>query len=273
MFRQPRFPFEPLREEKASCQGCRMPSRGRDRRRQEVIGQRLPFLEDLFSNRCLRRACNIVRDSTRPGHGLVELLPSSRPFRLRRAPTNRLRDSFYEVLCCVDFDNACWDPAESQPEPVWKSNMRSDDKNSSFLQNVHIISILSVEHWWVWPHLMIARLQISPDFHLAEQSGGGRQTQVEGTWSPCLRSAATFTSTTWRTDCWSLASVPSWYVIYLISWLEVRTQPTLSKKLFSPPSVNSQMPEAFLTPNQSRRQTAINHSSEQDWVVTLTSLI
>ena len=62
---------------------------------QKIIGCPLPTLEDLYSSRCLRRATNILRDSSHPGHLFFQLLPSGRRFRLLKALTNRLKNSFY----------------------------------------------------------------------------------------------------------------------------------------------------------------------------------
>ncbi len=61
----------------------------------KIIGCPLPSLEDLHSSRCLRKAHNILRDSSRPGHTLLEWLPLGRCFRQLKARTNRLKNSFY----------------------------------------------------------------------------------------------------------------------------------------------------------------------------------
>ncbi len=66
---------------------------------QNVIGCPLLCLEDIYKTRCLRRAHSITRDSSHPGHHLLELLPSGRRFKTIKAKTNwkkiRLKNSFY----------------------------------------------------------------------------------------------------------------------------------------------------------------------------------
>lgn len=166
---------------------------------------------------------------------------------------------------CVDFDNACWPSPRTHLEEQHEVRRQKQLIPAKRPHYFHIICMCGRIWWYLSSRSLLTTTQLSK----AVEAGRHRR---RGTLSPCLQSAAKFTSTTWGTDCRSLASVPSWHVIYLISWLEVHTQPTLSKKQFSS-SVNSQILEAFLTPNQSRRQTAINHSSEQDWAVSLTSLI
>uniref|UniRef100_A0AAQ6IK40 Alkylated DNA repair protein AlkB homologue 8 N-terminal domain-containing protein n=1 Tax=Anabas testudineus TaxID=64144 RepID=A0AAQ6IK40_ANATE len=62
---------------------------------QKIIGHPLPSLKDLYSTRCLRRARNILKDCTHPGHRVFKWLPSGKRLRVLRSRTNRLRDSFY----------------------------------------------------------------------------------------------------------------------------------------------------------------------------------
>lgn len=62
---------------------------------QKIIGPSLPSLEDLYSTRCLRMACSILKDCTHPGHQVFELVLSGRRFRALKARTKRLRDSFH----------------------------------------------------------------------------------------------------------------------------------------------------------------------------------
>lgn len=70
------------------------------------MGHLLPFLE---SNRCLRRAGRLLRDGTKPGHQRLELPPSSGPFRLLQAPTNRPRDGFYYAFIFISSsDISLW---------------------------------------------------------------------------------------------------------------------------------------------------------------------
>ncbi|MCJ8733028.1 hypothetical protein PDJAM_G00218310, partial [Pangasius djambal] len=64
---------------------------------QKIVGCPLPTLENLHSSRCLKKAQNIVKDTSHPGHSLFELLPSGRRHRLINARTNRLKHSFYPI--------------------------------------------------------------------------------------------------------------------------------------------------------------------------------
>lgn len=62
---------------------------------QRIIGQPLPSLEELYGSRCLRKANNILQDSSHPGYSLFALLPSGRRYRNIKSRTNRLKNSFY----------------------------------------------------------------------------------------------------------------------------------------------------------------------------------
>ncbi|KAL0199254.1 hypothetical protein M9458_007794, partial [Cirrhinus mrigala] len=62
---------------------------------QKIVGCPLPSLEDLHSSRCLKKAQNIIKDTSHPGHPLFELLPSGRRYRLINARTNRLKNSLF----------------------------------------------------------------------------------------------------------------------------------------------------------------------------------
>ncbi len=62
---------------------------------QKIIGCPLPSLEDRYSSHCLRKAHNILRDPSHPGHTHFELLPSGRCYRIMKTRTNRLKNSFY----------------------------------------------------------------------------------------------------------------------------------------------------------------------------------
>lgn len=57
---------------------------------QDIIGTVLPLLDHLHNTRRVRRARNIMRDVTRPGHNLFQLLPSKRLFRSIYTHINRL---------------------------------------------------------------------------------------------------------------------------------------------------------------------------------------
>lgn len=62
---------------------------------QKIAGCHLPTLEELHSSRCIKKAQNIIKDSSHPGHSLFELLPSGRRFRSVKTRTNRFKQSFY----------------------------------------------------------------------------------------------------------------------------------------------------------------------------------
>lgn len=63
---------------------------------QWIIGSPLPRLEEIHSNRILRRAKKIRDDPAHPGHSLFSSLPSSR-LRVLRARTNRMKNSFFPM--------------------------------------------------------------------------------------------------------------------------------------------------------------------------------
>lgn len=63
----------------------------------------VPSLQDLYSTRCLRRARSILRDSTHPGHRVLQRLPSGRRFRVLKARTNRLRQFLQQGHSPVKF--------------------------------------------------------------------------------------------------------------------------------------------------------------------------
>ncbi len=47
---------------------------------EKAIGVFLPSLEDIYIERCRRKALCIVRDSSHPSHGLFDVLPSGRRY-------------------------------------------------------------------------------------------------------------------------------------------------------------------------------------------------
>lgn len=61
---------------------------------QWIVGSPLPHLSDIHSSRLHKRASNIYRDPSHPGHHLFTTLPSGR-LRTIRARTNRLKNSFF----------------------------------------------------------------------------------------------------------------------------------------------------------------------------------
>lgn len=62
---------------------------------QKIIGCPLPSLEDIANSRGLKRARNILLDTSHPGRGLFNPLPSGRRYRVLGSRTNRFRDTFY----------------------------------------------------------------------------------------------------------------------------------------------------------------------------------
>ncbi len=60
-----------------------------------IVGGELPFLQDIYTRRCIRKARRIINDSSHPSHRLLSLLPSGRRLCSIRSHTSRLRDSFF----------------------------------------------------------------------------------------------------------------------------------------------------------------------------------
>src|SRR4029434_7651150 len=75
---------------------------------EKVIGCNLPFLQDLFTSRTLRRAGKIVADPSHPGHKLFEVLPSGRRMRTIRTKTSHHKTSFFPAA--VGLINKARDP-------------------------------------------------------------------------------------------------------------------------------------------------------------------
>ncbi|KAM7373781.1 hypothetical protein PAMA_022061 [Pampus argenteus] len=70
---------------------------------QKIVGCPLPTLEDLHRLRCVKKAHNIIKDTSHPGHPLFELLPSGKRYRSIRARTNRFMHSFYPTaITCLN---------------------------------------------------------------------------------------------------------------------------------------------------------------------------
>ncbi|KAI3374459.1 hypothetical protein L3Q82_016345 [Scortum barcoo] len=61
---------------------------------QHITRTELPSMEDLYTQRCRKKATKIIKDPSHPSYKLFCLLPSGRRFRSIRARTTRLRDSF-----------------------------------------------------------------------------------------------------------------------------------------------------------------------------------
>lgn len=76
---------------------------------QRIIGCPLLKLEDLHSSRCLKRAHNIIKDISHPGHSMFELLPSGKRYRTIYTRTNRLKHSFYPIaISCLNATKSRW---------------------------------------------------------------------------------------------------------------------------------------------------------------------
>ncbi|KAI3373947.1 hypothetical protein L3Q82_022517, partial [Scortum barcoo] len=61
---------------------------------QHITRTELPSMEDLYTQRCRKKATKIIQGPQSPSYKLFCLLPSGRRFRSIRARTTRLRDSF-----------------------------------------------------------------------------------------------------------------------------------------------------------------------------------
>ena len=61
---------------------------------QKITGCPLPSLEELYNDRCLKKATKISKDPSHPGNQHFVLLRSGKRFRTMAARTNRLKRSF-----------------------------------------------------------------------------------------------------------------------------------------------------------------------------------
>ncbi|XP_063767926.1 dual specificity calcium/calmodulin-dependent 3',5'-cyclic nucleotide phosphodiesterase 1B-like isoform X3 [Eleginops maclovinus] len=61
---------------------------------QHITRTELPSMEDLYTQRCRKKAGRILKDPHHPSNNLFCLLPSGRRYRSIRTKTTRLRDSF-----------------------------------------------------------------------------------------------------------------------------------------------------------------------------------
>lgn len=62
---------------------------------ERFIGAASPSFQDIYTTRVIRRAHNIIKDSTHPQHSLFTSLPSGRRYRSVKSRTTRLINSFY----------------------------------------------------------------------------------------------------------------------------------------------------------------------------------
>ncbi|KAJ0003124.1 hypothetical protein NQD34_018164 [Periophthalmus magnuspinnatus] len=68
---------------------------------EKVIGCSLPSLQDLYVSRTRGRAGHIAADTSHPGHGLFEPLPSGRRLRSIGTRTSRHKNSFFPSAVCL----------------------------------------------------------------------------------------------------------------------------------------------------------------------------
>ena len=62
---------------------------------ERITGAPLPPISDIYTDRCVRKAMNIMSDPFHPSHHLLELLPSGRRFKSLGGSTSRLSNSFF----------------------------------------------------------------------------------------------------------------------------------------------------------------------------------
>lgn len=62
---------------------------------QHITGCELPSLQELYTQRYLRKSQRVIKDTTHPHISLFSLLPSGRRYRTPRTHTSRLRNSFF----------------------------------------------------------------------------------------------------------------------------------------------------------------------------------
>ncbi|MCI4389835.1 hypothetical protein PGIGA_G00103570 [Pangasianodon gigas] len=75
---------------------------------QRITKTPLPAIEVVQKKRCLRRARNILKDSSHPAHSLFQLLPSRRRYRSLKTKTSRFRNSFFPTaINGCKLENLC----------------------------------------------------------------------------------------------------------------------------------------------------------------------
>ena len=62
---------------------------------EKIIGAPLPRISDIYTDRCVRKAMNIMTDPFHPSHHLFELLPSGRRLKSLGGKTSRSSNSFF----------------------------------------------------------------------------------------------------------------------------------------------------------------------------------
>ncbi len=68
-----------------------------------IVGGELPYLQDIYTRRCTRKAGRIIKDSSHPYHRLLSLLPSGRRLCSMSMAASVLRNSSEttSALCCL----------------------------------------------------------------------------------------------------------------------------------------------------------------------------
>lgn len=61
---------------------------------QRIVKSQLPEIEGIYSSHCLRKAFNIIKDSSHFCHHLFAMLPSGEYYQTSRVHNSRLMDSF-----------------------------------------------------------------------------------------------------------------------------------------------------------------------------------
>ncbi|PWA32443.1 hypothetical protein CCH79_00018789 [Gambusia affinis] len=64
---------------------------------ERTIGCPLPTMEQIYTSRLRKKVMDILNDSSHPGHGLFQLLPSGKRYRAIKTRTNRLKNCFYPM--------------------------------------------------------------------------------------------------------------------------------------------------------------------------------
>ena len=62
---------------------------------QYITGAKFPFIQDLYTRQCQRKALKIVKDSSHPSHRLFSLLPHGKRYRSAKSRSKKLLNSFY----------------------------------------------------------------------------------------------------------------------------------------------------------------------------------
>lgn len=135
--------------QESAPEGCQSAPEGWQYGPRKIIGCLLPTLEDLYSSHCLRRANNILRDSTHPGHSHLELLPSGRCFRSLKARTNRLKNCFYaKAITTLSFSHCA----------IFRSRAIMKNVNVEFLY-IYVVCVLPCFFYVLVIHLLLCTLR------------------------------------------------------------------------------------------------------------------